>query len=127
MSNSNVLVWFEIYVEDMARAKNFYEAVLAKKMEDMEVPDGHDIEMASFPYVEGGFGASGALVKDKTRQPNVNGTLVYLGCEDCSIELSRVEAAGGKLVAPKFPIGQYGFCGIAIDTEGNSIGFHSMK
>ena len=29
MNQNNPVVWFEIYVQDMERAKTFYEAVLA--------------------------------------------------------------------------------------------------
>jgi uncharacterized protein len=28
---------------------------------------------------------------------------------------------------PKMSIGDYGFCSIVMDTEGNTIGLHSMK
>jgi predicted enzyme related to lactoylglutathione lyase len=31
-SKNNPVVWFEIYVQDMERAKSFYEAVLAIKL-----------------------------------------------------------------------------------------------
>lgn len=37
------------------------------------------------------------------------------------------EAAGGKVVQPKFPIGEHGFCALCMDTEGNMFGLHSMK
>ena len=127
MRTSNVVTWFEIYVEDMARAKKFYETVLGDEMTDMQAPDGFGGEMASFPFIEGAPNTSGALVKHEMGKPSSSGTLVYFACLDCAIELSRVEAAGGQVVAPKFSIGDYGFCGIAMDTEGNSIGFHSMS
>ncbi len=29
--------------------------------------------------------------------------------------------------ARKFAIGQYGFCALVVDTEGNCIGLHSMQ
>jgi hypothetical protein len=32
-NQSNPVVWFEIYVQNMERAKAFYEAVLAVKLE----------------------------------------------------------------------------------------------
>jgi predicted enzyme related to lactoylglutathione lyase len=56
---SNPVVWFEIYVQDMPRARKFYEAVLDVKLEKMS-------------------------------------------------------------------IGEHGFIALARDTEGNTIGFHSM-
>ena len=55
-----------------------------------------------------------------------NSTLVYFGCEDCAVEAARVVPAGGKIFREKASIGQYGFIALAIDTEGNMIGLHSM-
>lgn len=127
MRTSNVVTWFEIYVEDMDRAIKFYETVLDDKMTDMPMPEGHGGQMTAFPWVDGAPNSSGALVKHEMGKPSATGTLVYFACKDCAEELGRVEAAGGKVVAPKFAIGEFGFCGIAMDTEGNSIGFHSMK
>ena len=38
MSNAiaNPVGWFEIYVQDMARAKTFYQAVLARPLEKLD-------------------------------------------------------------------------------------------
>lgn len=124
----NPFTWVEIYVDNMSRAQKFYETVLKLEMVPMESPgEMNDLEMISFPWDENGRGISGALCKMKDMGPGSNGTIVYFACEDCATELSRVEAAGGKLYQEKFAIGPYGFCGIAADTEGNTIGFHSMK
>ena len=57
---SNPVGWFEIYVQDMQRAKTFYERVFAVQLSKLESPD---IEMWAFPMLEDGNGASGALVK----------------------------------------------------------------
>ncbi len=35
--------------------------------------------------------------------------------------------AGGRIQRDKMSIGQYGFIALAIDTEGNMIGLHSMQ
>jgi predicted enzyme related to lactoylglutathione lyase len=56
-----------------------------------------------------------------------NSTLVYFECDDCAVEGSRVTAAGGKIERDKLSIGQYGFIVLAVDTEGNMFGLHSMK
>jgi predicted enzyme related to lactoylglutathione lyase len=60
-------------------------------------------------------------------KPGSGGTLVYFTCEDCAIEESRIEGAGGKVIQTKMPIGEHGFCTLAVDTEGNTIGLHSNK
>ncbi|MGB4772656.1 MAG: VOC family protein [Chitinophagaceae bacterium] len=124
----NAVAWFEIYVNDMPRAKKFYETVLATTLSHLPSPnEGDGGEMYAFPMDYEAPNASGALVKHPMGQPSATGTLVYFGSEDCATELGRVEAAGGKVQAPKFSIGEFGFIGIASDTEGNTIGFYSMK
>lgn len=127
MNNSNPVNWFEIYVDDIERAKKFYETVLAKEMFDLPMPEGMDSKMTSFPFVEGGTNATGALVQMEQMKAGGNSTVVYFQSEDCQIEQDRVEGAGGKILQPKFPIGEHGFCCWCIDTEGNYFGLHSMK
>jgi predicted enzyme related to lactoylglutathione lyase len=55
------------------------------------------------------------------------GTIVYFECEDSAVEGARVAGAGGRIHREKMSIGQYGFIVLAVDTEGNMIGLHSMK
>ncbi|MFA5011762.1 MAG: VOC family protein [Ignavibacteria bacterium] len=124
---NNPVTWFEIYVNDMDRAKKFYETIFANEMTVMVVPEGMNCKMTAFPYVEGSPNTTGALVQSSDIKAGGNSTLVYFETEDCLAEQNRVEQAGGKVVAPKFAIGQYGFCTLCIDTEGNMFGLHSMK
>ncbi len=124
----NPFTWVEIYVDNMGRAQKFYEAVLKIKMIPMQTPeDFSGLEMLSFPWAEGGTNISGALCKTREMKPGTGGTLVYFTCEDCATETSRVEAAGGQVLQEKFQIGEHGFCSVVMDTEGNTIGLHSMK
>lgn len=124
----NPFTWVEIYVDDMSRAQKFYETILDVKMMELPMPEGMgDMQMLSFPWAEGEKNISGALVKMKDMKPGNGGTLVYFTCDDCSVEESRVEHAGGKVFQAKMSIGDYGFCSIISDTEGNTIGLHSMK
>ncbi len=124
----NPFTWVEIYVEDMSRAQKFYETVLQIEMLPMQAPgEFGDLEMLSFPWSLEESNISGALCKTKEMKPGAGGTLVYFTCEDCAVETARVEKAGGKVLQNKFPIGEHGFCSVAMDTEGNTIGFHSDK
>ncbi|MCC7250056.1 MAG: VOC family protein [Lysobacter sp.] len=127
--NMNPVGWFEIYVHDMPRAKAFYERVLGRALTLLptEGMEGPSIEMYAFAMSEEPLpGASGALVKMEGFAPNGNGILVYFSCEDCAVEAGRVEAAGGRIQQQKISIGPYGFCALAVDTEGNMFGLHSM-
>jgi len=124
----NPFTWVEIYVDEMSRAQKFYETVLEIKLAEMPMPEGMgEMQMHSFPWTENGGNISGALVKSKDMSPGTGGTMVYFTCDDCSVEESRVEAAGGKVLQAKMSIGSYGFCTIIMDTEGNTVGLHSMK
>ena len=129
----NAVCWFEIYVDEMKRAKAFYESVLALELSQIDTSgmpnagsDAPTPEMWSFPMSEG-FGAPGALCKMPGVPAGGNSTLIYFACEDCSIEAARVASAGGQLMVPKMSIGEHGFIAIARDTEGNHIGLHSER
>jgi predicted enzyme related to lactoylglutathione lyase len=127
-NTKNPFTWVEIYVEDMSRAQKFYETVLQIEMIPMQAPgEFGDLEMLSFPWAQGENNIGGALCKTSEMKPGAGGTLVYFTCEDCAIESSRVEIAGGRVLQEKFPIGEHGFCSVVMDTEGNSVGFHSDK
>lgn len=130
---NNAVVHFEIYVQDMDRAKAFYESVLDIQLQKMPPPTQEmgEMEMWFFPMAEeapmSSYGAGGMLVKMEGFSPGRSGTVVYFGCEDCAVQISRVETHGGNVFQDKVAIGEHGFCALARDTEGNLIGFHSMK
>ena len=119
----NAVVWFEIYVQDMPRAKAFYEKVLATTLQPL--PSG-DLEMLAFPGDPEGAGSSGALVRIPGVPSGGNSTLVYFGCDDCAVPEARIAAAGGRVHRSKLSIGQFGFITLAIDPDGNMFGLHSM-
>jgi predicted enzyme related to lactoylglutathione lyase len=120
----NAVGWFEIYVQDMERAKAFYESVFRRRLDRLE---SGDLEMWAFRMEQGEPGTAGALVRANGMPSGGNSTLVYFMCDDCAVEAARVEESGGKLFRDKFSIGEYGFVALALDTEGNMIGLHSMK
>lgn len=130
--SKNVVCWFEIYVDDMERAKKFYGEVLKTAFHDADMPgdaDDGSSKMAFFDC-DDMEAVSGALVYMegcRNKENNSVSTMVYFPCEDCSIEESRVEAAGGKVLTPKMSIGEHGFCSICSDSEGNAFGLHSQQ
>ena len=122
---ANPVRWFEIYVEDMPRAIRFYEAVFQKPLTSLP-PPAPELEIFAFSGGHDLGGSSGALIKHPMMKPGGGGTLVYFGCADCAVELKRCLDHGGTLHVPKTAIGPYGFMAIVGDSEGNSIGLHSM-
>lgn len=121
---NNPVGWFEIYVDDMTRAKAFYQVVLGAELNRLDSPD---LEMWAFPMTQDAYGASGALVRMPGFPAGGNSTLVYFHCADCAVEAGRAVAAGGRVQKEKMSIGPYGFIALVTDTEGNMIGLHSMQ
>ena len=122
----NPVGWFEIYVDDLTRAKTFYEAVFEVNLEVLGDPNDSSIQMLAFPSDMEKYGATGALVKMEHVIAGGGGTLVYFACDDCAIEAERAKAAGGSIQRTKMDIGEYGFICLVLDSEGNMIGLHSM-
>jgi predicted enzyme related to lactoylglutathione lyase len=119
----NPVRWFEIYVQDMDRARRFYETVFQTELQRLEATEH---EMWGFPMAREGYGVAGTLVKMAGVPSGCGGTLVYFGSEDCAVEAQRAAENGGSIFREKFSIGQYGHIALVIDTEGNMIGIHSM-
>lgn len=126
----NPVGWFEIYVQNMDRAKKFYETMLNIKLDKLTPPDsggGPNIDMWTFAMNDNAPGATGALVKMEGFPSGGNSVLVYFSCADCAVEAGRIAAAGGRVQQEKMSIGQYGFIALGFDTEGNMFGLHSMQ
>jgi uncharacterized protein len=121
----NAINWFEIPVKNFTRAKKFYETVLGAEIQVMEAM-GMKSGFLPAEMETGGIG--GCIIEGKGYEPSSTGSLIYLnGGSDLAVALSRVEAAGGKIVLPKTAIGHNGFMAHFTDSEGNKLGLHSMK
>ena len=120
----NPVGWFEIYVQEIGRARTFYEVVLQTALRQLTAPLD-DLEMWAFPSDMQGYGCGGALVKITGCPSGGNSTLVYFHCADCAVEEARVVPAGGHIHRSKLSIGEFGFISLAYDTEGNHFGMHS--
>ncbi|MBL8680665.1 MAG: VOC family protein [Myxococcales bacterium] len=126
MEKPNAIGWFDLYVNDLERAVAFYESVFRCKLEPIGDPTGETV-MRGFATNMKAYGASGALVKSPHARPGVGGSLLYFAVEDCAVEEARVVAASGKVVRPKFSIGEFGWVSLCMDTEGNMFGLNSMR
>jgi hypothetical protein len=126
-AETNALSWFEIPAKDLDRAKTFYEAIFQIRMELMDMGP---LKMAMFPGEPGSDKVYGALIAHEMYQPSETaGPLLYLnGNPDLSAALSRVEAAGGKVIQPKTQINEeVGYMALFLDTEGNRMALHSSS
>ena len=121
----NTVGWFEIPVNDMDRAKKFYETVFDIKV---SVQDFNGTLMGWLPSNGDVYGSTGTLIKDKNYEPSDKGTLVYFSCVDLQDELDRVVAAGGEIRQGRTEISpEHGNMAVIIDSEGNRIALHSKQ
>ena len=123
---TNTLNWFEIPVQDSARAQKFYEALFQIQMRRQDMMG---MEMTFFPGSDNMEGkVSGALVKSDMHTPSTAGAVVYLNATP-SIQavVDRIEPAGGKVVMPPTKISDdIGYMAFFMDTEGNRMALHAL-
>src|ERR1700742_2645190 len=100
-TNRNVVGWFEIYVQDMERAKAFYQKTFETKLEQLPTSG---VELWAFPMRHEGPGCAGALVKMAGKDSGVGGTIIYFPVPDCATVGDRAAANGGRIQTPKKPI-----------------------
>ena len=119
---TNPVNWFEIPVNDLERAKQFYETVFGLQLSLNEMGP---MKMAWFPMSQGGSGATGTLMKSEGYAPSHAGTLVYFTVTDIEDTLAKVNANDGKTLLPKTGIGEHGYIAHFQDCEGNRVALHS--
>jgi uncharacterized protein len=117
---ANTIVWADIPVTDLERARKFYGAVLQAEIETMPGMES----VALLPGEPGDVSADLALTENM--KPGTDGTTIYLNSRgDPEGMLERAAAAGGKVLMPVTDMGEMiGFIGFFLDSEGNRIGVH---
>ncbi len=120
----NPVIWFELPVKDMSRAKRFYEAALDVALDPPIQMDQSTI--CFFPMEQGVPGVGGALLRNDRVDPSLQGTTVYFSVPAINPVLERINRADGKTCLPRTGIGEYGFMAHFEDTEGNRVGLHEM-
>jgi len=94
----NAINWFEIPVKNFDRAKKFYETILGANMQLMEAME---MKSAFFPADLETGGIGGCIIQGDSYEPSPKGSLAYLNeGDDSGVPLSKVEAAGGKILLP---------------------------
>jgi predicted enzyme related to lactoylglutathione lyase len=122
----DALNWFEIFVNDLGKAKEFYGTILNTTLISTTC-EGSDCTMAMFPC-NPELGVGGSLTQaSENGKPGPGGSMVYLNVEgDLDGVLERIPTAGGKVVRERMAIPPHGFIGIFSDPDGNVVGLHSM-
>ena len=121
----DAVVWFEIPVSNLEKAKAFYSVVTGYPMKDQEMGPN---KTAAFGYsgsddMNASDRISGHLYEGKPA-PKGTGNTIHLAVDNIDEALNRVGPAGGEVVSDIIPIptGRFAYC---LDPDGNSIGLYS--
>ena len=114
---TNVMRWFAINADDVARAKAFYERVFGWTFEPWGPPDFYVVRNAGATF-------NGGLQGRRELKPGVptRGLEISFGVADIGAFVRALEAAGGRMAMQPVKVGGVGTLGYFADTEGNVIG-----
>ena len=118
----NKVSHFEIPFDDQARAQKFYSEVFGWEINKFGDMDYWIVKTCNSDQnmkpVEPGAINGGLLKRDETGKNPV----IVVDVPDIEEHLKKIETAGGKVVMPTIPIGDFGLYSRIADTEGNVIG-----
>jgi uncharacterized protein len=106
--------YLQMDVDDVQRAKAFYEAVFGWRFEPWGPPDYYQARNAAF----------GALVSMQRRHapptaPQTAGVRITMAVEDLEAAMAAITAAGGRMTSKIYRIETVGRMALFEDTEGN--------
>lgn len=111
------IVHFDVPVEDIERAKNFYSSLFGWKIRRIPGPIEYyniaTIDDKGEPSIGGGMGKS--MMPDSV-------ITNYIGVQSVDEYIKKVIQLGGKIIMPKTIISDFGYLAVCLDTEGNRFG-----
>ncbi|NLC55836.1 MAG: VOC family protein [Armatimonadetes bacterium] len=109
------VIHFELPADDPERAVRFYREVFGWMINKWEGPFDYWLVMTgdeSEPGIDGGI----------MRRTDAAGTRNTIGVSSVDEYVAKIEAAGGKVVAPKTTVPGVGYLAYCEDPEGNLFG-----
>lgn len=121
------VVHFEIQVDDVERAKDFYAAALGWSFQDYSQYTGSTYwGVVTGPEDQPGI--NGGLLPRPAPAPaagqGTNGFVCTVQVEDYDATEKRILEAGGQVALPKAALPGMAWQGYYLDTEGNTFGIH---
>jgi predicted enzyme related to lactoylglutathione lyase len=122
----HTIIHFEIPADDVEKMRKFYSELFGWKIEKMSMMEYWNVE--TVPVDEKGMplrpGINGGMMK---KQNPEHKPVNYISVESVDEYAKKIEALGGKVIAPKTEIPGIGWFALALDPEGNQFGiFQNM-
>ena len=115
----HTIVHFEIPADDVEKLRKFYSELFGWKIEKMPGPVEY-WGIATVPVNEKGMrqrpGVNGGMMK---RQNPEHKPVNYIAVESVDEYVKKIEALGGRVIAPKMEVPGIGWWALALDPEGN--------
>lgn len=116
------VVWFELWVPDVERARQFYGALFGWTFRSMPEYD------AQYWLIEGSGGVGGAILPGDGPVPGLRtGTVVYLAVSDLTEATDRCVALGGSVEQGVTAIGDGTYFTLVRDPFGTRLGLWSRS
>ena len=117
---------FEIPVDDIARARKFYESAFGWGTMDFPMPGMQYVGLHTGPLDEKNMPKESGYINGgmflRSPQFPLKGPTVAMTVEDIDTAIGKVKAAGGTVVMEKMQCTDMGLYAYVKDTEGNIIG-----
>jgi predicted enzyme related to lactoylglutathione lyase len=125
------IVHFEIYADDLDRAKKFYSDVFGWEYTDWSGVTGTPyFGVMTAPQGSTEPGINGGMMKRIGPAPvegqAVTGFVSTIQVENIDESISKIENAGGRVALAKYNLGDMAWQAYYKDTEGNIFGIHQV-
>ena len=114
----NPFAHVELSTDDVKKAKKFYQAVFAWKL--------NDLPAMSYTMIDVAGGAGGGMQK-KQMPEQATAWLPYVQVDDVKATMAKVIKAGGTAMLEYQEIGEMGSIGIFADPQGAALGLWAAK
>lgn len=111
-------VHFEIHVDDIERARQFYETIFGWSFQKWGDADYYVVTTGE----EGTPGINGGMLTRQGGGDRVTAWVCTSGVDDLDATIAAIEANGGRIALPKQEFEGVGWVAYGIDPEGNLFG-----
>lgn len=115
------VIHFQIFADDIERAKKFYTSVFDWKMEKISLNNVDHYFIFSKDYEQESFGH---ITK---REQKINCIVDYIGVSSIEESFKKIDENNGTVMIPKTAINGYGWYALCRDSEGNIFGLWEEK
>lgn len=113
---------FDLPVDDINRAKEFYTELFDWKIE--KVPGPMDYYFIETESLDGEKGVDGGMGLRGSPEQRITNFIEVVSVEDYC---TRVEKLGGTVLQPKMPVPGWGYLAVCMDTEENTFGLWEVN